>query len=83
MPILEEVLLEEYDRCKRSIKAYSSRLKESPKNSTQYNQFKQNIRRVKKDIRMIHRALGPFLFLKWRKWKQEDIAYRLKTQNKE
>lgn len=70
MSVLQEVFLEEYDRCYRSKKAYKNDLQEFPKGSERYLQLKKSIRRANKDMWMLRRALGPFVIYKWRRWKQ-------------
>lgn len=78
MSILAELLLEEYDRCCRHKKARQDALKRHPKGSQEYIQTKQIIRNINKDIRMIHRAIGPSLYFKWRKWVKADMEYKQK-----
>lgn len=59
MSVLEDVLIEEYDRCRRHKKLRQKALKEHPKGSPDYYpQTKQIIRNINKDMRMLRRALG-------------------------
>lgn len=76
MSVLRDVLIEEYDRCMRHKKARQDALKRHSKGSPEYIQTKQIIRNINKDIRMLHRALGPSLYFKWCKWAKEDMEYK-------
>lgn len=82
MSVLRDVLIEEYDRCKRHKKARQNALNEFSKGSQEYIQTKQIIRNINKDLRMLHRALGPSLYFKWRQWVKADMEYKQKMMQK-
>lgn len=72
MSILQEFFLEEYTRCHQQKKAYKNDLQDHPKGSNRYKQLKKSIKCVKKDMRILRRALGPFVIFKWRRWNQRN-----------
>ena len=70
MSILQEILLEEYDRCHRHRRVCQSEMKELPKDSEWYRHLKKVIRRINRDLRMLRRALG-FTILRYKREKRK------------
>lgn len=69
--ILQEVLLEEYDRCQRAIRAWKAALKD-PEFKHLYPSYRKSLRSARKDLWMLRRALGlKLLFYRGQNKEQE------------
>lgn len=62
MSILQEVLIEEYDRCLRRKKLYKEKLCLYTKGSFDYKRYKKRIHLINADMWAIRRALGFSLY---------------------
>lgn len=77
MSILHDVLVEEYDRCIRQKKIWKDALKDLSRKE-HFQSYRKALRRTKKDLRMLRRALGPLVYFKWRKWQKAETVFKLK-----
>lgn len=71
MTVLQEVLVEEYDRLTKLKKMYLDILKEEPKGTDRWKHYKRRIREVKADMRRIRRAMGLRLFPAVKRFRNE------------
>ena len=88
LTILGEVLVEEYDRCQRIKQMYLETLREAPRGSDKRKEYRRRLRRCKKDMRMIRRALGFALRPGLKQFKEnkrqwEEQYYRPDAEEKE